>query len=263
VAGGRKIETLLAFEDEFTDTSLNLQRFSYEEGFSIRNAGEEYYTSRAENVHVENGELVLTARAENYQGASYTSGSIETRGLQTFTYGRVEARIQVPAGRGSSPAFWMLPEAPGAPVRVCSTDAQCVEATWPAWGDIVIMAGRSERPNEMIQSASYATWDAIAGEFVRGEGGGITSFDAPVAADFHDYAVEWGPKRIDWYVDDERRYSFDHTAPEVLHPSEVNPFTQPFHIKISLAVGGLAEAPVAEDYPMTMRVQWLRVWQYE
>jgi beta-glucanase (GH16 family) len=257
------IQALLAFEDEFDGASLNLEQFGHEEGFSIRNAEAEYYTARAENVHVADGELVLTARAEAYEAASYTSGSIETRGLHAFTYGRIEARLRVPDGRGSAPAFWMLPEAPGAPVRVCSAEADCVEASWPAWGDIVIMAVRSERPSDIIHSASYATLDVTSNEFVRGEGGGITALGASAAVDFHDYAVQWGPRRIDWYVDGQRRYSFDHTAAGVLHPSGVNPFTEPFHIKISLAVGGLSEAPVADDYPMAMHVQWVRVWRYE
>ncbi len=48
------------------------------------------------------------ARREAFEGAEWTSARIKTQGLQTFTYGRIEARILLPAGRGLWPAFWML-----------------------------------------------------------------------------------------------------------------------------------------------------------
>ena len=48
------------------------------------------------------GCLAITARSDR------TSARLTTKGRVTARYGRVEARIKVPAGRGVWPAFWML-----------------------------------------------------------------------------------------------------------------------------------------------------------
>jgi beta-glucanase (GH16 family) len=97
---------------------------------------------------------------------------------------------------------------------------------------------------------------------VRGQGGGGTSLSEPAASGYHDCAIQWGPRRIDWFIDGERTASFDTTDAAIHHPEQSDPFAQPFHLLLSLAVGGLSEAPVADDYPQEMRVDWLRVTQY-
>jgi beta-glucanase (GH16 family) len=124
------------------------------------------------------------------------------------------------------------------------------------------MTVRSEQPAAVLHTSSYATPDEASGQLVRGQGGGTTTLESSVATEYHDYAVEWGPERTDWFIDGELTHSFDRTAANIFHPDGQDPFTQPFHLKLSLAVGGLSEAPVAEDYPQEMRVDRLRVWQY-
>ncbi len=263
VSASGKIEQSVVFEDEFDGETLDGNSYLPESGFSLRNGDAEYYTDRPENLTVQDGELVLTARAEAYEEAMFTSASIETRSLQSWTYGRFEARILAPTGRGCGPAFWLYPESDAAPVRVCTSADSCTEGLWPAWGDIVVMTVRSEQPSDVLHTASYATPDDALGELVRGEGGGMTVLDQPASADYHDYAVLWGPQRIDWFVDGVLQASFDTTASAIHHPEGKNPFNEPFHLKLTLAVGGLSEAPVADDYPQEMRVAWLRVTEYE
>ncbi len=63
----------------------------------------EYYTDRTENARLENGNLVIAARAEKYKGADgvskdYTSARIKTLGKFARTYGRFESRLKMPAG---------------------------------------------------------------------------------------------------------------------------------------------------------------------
>ena len=72
----------------------------------------EYYTDRPQNSHIENGNLVIEARAEKYKGSAgatkdFTSARIKTVGKFSRTYGRFEARIQLPSGQGLWPAFYM------------------------------------------------------------------------------------------------------------------------------------------------------------
>ena len=262
-ADGHKVEQALVFEDTFDQTALNTQTFGYETGYSVRNNDLEDYTSRPNNVFIDHGELVLQANAEALDQAQYTSGSINTQGLKSFTYGRIAARMLVPDGAGVGPAFWMLPEAPGDPVSVCDDASTCVSAEWPAWGDIVIMTIRGERPDMILHTSSYATWDATKMQFVRGQGGGTQTLSESAGAAYHEYAVEWGPERIDWLTDGIVQHSFDTTASDIYHPSGIDPFSQAFNLRLSLAVGGLSQPPDPSVYPQQLRVDWLRVWQYQ
>jgi beta-glucanase (GH16 family) len=262
-ADGHKVEQALVFEDTFDQAALNTQTFRYETGYSVRNNDLEDYTSRPNNVFIDHGELVLQANAEALDQAQYTSGSINTQGSKSFTYGRIAARMLVPDGAGVGPAFWMLPEAPGDPVNVCDDAGTCVSAAWPAWGDIVIMTIRGERPNMILHTASYATWDATAMQYVRGQGGGTQALSESAGAAYHEYAVEWGPERIDWLTDGIVQHSFDTTAGDIYHPSGIDPFSQAFNVRLSLAIGGLSQPPDPSVYPQQLRVDWLRVWQYQ
>jgi beta-glucanase (GH16 family) len=261
-ADGAELSQQLVLEPDFTATEIDPNVFGFETGASIRNGDAEAYTDRAENAAQEDGELVLTARAEAFEGAEYTSASLTTQGKRSFGYGRFEARIQAPDAAGTAPAFWLLPENPGKDVEVCSAADACTSGSWPAWGDIVIMTVRSETPTTVYHTASFATPDAQLGTLTRGEGGGHTTLSSSVASAFHDYAVTWTPSRIEWLVDGELRATLDTRRAEIEHPEGKNPFQQPFYLLLTLAVGGLSEPPVAADYPQQLRISSLRVWQY-
>jgi len=195
---GKRLEQTLVFQDEFDKGQLDSENFRYETGYSVRNGDAETYTSRAQNVSFVDGELVLTARAEQFGSASFTSGSVETAGLKAWKYGRIEVTLLAPDGTGTAPAIWLLPTNPGKDFIVCESATDCTTGSWPAWGDIVLMTVRSEKPNDVLHTASYAKEDATLGTLTRGQGGGTTHLGASVAAGYHDYAVDWGPQRIDW-----------------------------------------------------------------
>src|SRR4029077_6941977 len=78
------------------------------------NAELQSYTDRASNAALDGqGDLVITAREESFRGADgitrpYTSARLQTLGKFEFTYGTLEARIEVPEGQGLAPAFWTL-----------------------------------------------------------------------------------------------------------------------------------------------------------
>ena len=262
-ASGSKVMQTLVFQDEFEGDALSSDNFRYETGYSLRNGDAETYTSRPENVSLVDGELVITARAEQFGSASFTSGSIETADAKSWKYGRFEVNLRAPDGAGTAPAIWLLPKSPGKDFTVCSSPTDCTTGSWPAWGDIVVMTVRSERPNEVLHTASYAKEDAALGKLTRGQGGATTDLGESVAAAYHDYAIEWGPRRIDWYIDHELRGSFDTTSTDIALPDGVPPFQREFYVKLLLAVGGLSEAPDAAQYPQEMRVRSLKIWQYE
>src|SRR6202041_3375306 len=70
------------------------------------------------------GHLVL--RAEKNPNGVWTSARITTRGLKTFQYGRIEARMKMPVGAGLWPAFWML-------------GANFATAGWPSSGSVDVV----------------------------------------------------------------------------------------------------------------------------
>jgi len=144
----------------------------------------QYYTDRPENVLVEDGVLKITARQEEYEGSSYTSGRILTRGKQEQTYGRFEARIKLPWGQGIWPAFWLLGD-----------DSEGT-VSWPQIGEIDIMENRGQEPtliNGSVHGPGYSGENAITKPYE------LTNdrFDT----DFHIFGVEWGPNYINYYVD--------------------------------------------------------------
>ena len=97
----------LVWEDEFDDIFVNPANWEFMIGdgsqFGIPGWGNnelQYYTNRPTNISTQNGELLITAQREAYQGHQYTSARIRTSGRFSFLYGRVEARINLPVGEG-------------------------------------------------------------------------------------------------------------------------------------------------------------------
>ena len=258
---GEHLAQELVYSDEFDGETLDAAHWGYEEGAGIRNDEAQAYTGRPENVKVEDGNLILTARAEEYDGAAFTSGSVNSEGLFSATFGRIEARISAPVGRGCSSAFWMLPENPASNVRSCIDGSGCYDGTWPAWGDMAVANLQSQLPGQVLGTVSYGIWDdALEGVTHGVFGGADATVDEPSA--FHDYALEWGPARLEWFVDGVLVRTLELPPPDLYSPDGDDPFRQPFHLRLNLALGGLDQTPDAADYPQEMRVDWLRVWQW-
>ncbi len=99
----------LTWSDEFSGadgTPPDPAKWGYDTGGGGWGNNElQYYTDRTVNSRIENGALVIEARAENFGGRNYTSARLLTRNKASWTYGRMEARIRIPRGRGIWPAF--------------------------------------------------------------------------------------------------------------------------------------------------------------
>jgi beta-glucanase (GH16 family) len=118
----------LVWEDNFETKGLpNPEIWSYEEGYVRNNEAQFYTKERQENARVENGNLIIEARKDNWNGHEITSASIHTYGKKSILYGRVEVRAKLPTGRGTWPAIWML----GNSIRNGTR--------WPDCGEIDIM----------------------------------------------------------------------------------------------------------------------------
>ena len=197
----------------------------------------QFYTNRRENVRQEGGNLVIEARRESYNGAPYTSGRLITSGKFAQTYGRMEARIKIPRGQGIWPAFWMLGQDIGS-------------VGWPNSGEIDIMENVGKEPNTV-----YGT---VHGPGYSG-GGGVTGsrdIGRPLADDFHQYAVEWSPNLIRWFLDGSE---YHRVTPSNVTGTWV--FNKPEFLLLNVAVGGNwpGYPDGSTQFPQQMLVDWVRV----
>ena len=207
----------------------------------------QYYTAEPENVALDgDGHLVITAREVGedsdlfcwYGPCEYTSARLKTQDRLEFTYGRVEVSMQLPEGVGLWPAFWML-----------GKDSDT--AGWPASGEIDVMEFIGSEPGLVYGTAHGPGYTGADGQ------GGSVDLGLDLSAGFHEYALEWEPDELRWYVDD-RLYA---TVNKEDVPGEWV-FDHPFYLLLNLAVGGnWPGSPDAETvFPKTLVVDYVRVY---
>lgn len=118
----------LVFEDNFDGNNLNLSTWelqAWAQGALYGNNGSNQEYNTLDNIEVSNGVLKIIAKEEtvqrkaiswkpdneiledglpNLRTYNYTSSNIWTK--SKFSYGKFEARIKIPKGKGFWPAFW-------------------------------------------------------------------------------------------------------------------------------------------------------------
>jgi len=237
-------KTQLVMSEEFNvDGAPDSNLWSYNLGTGSNGWGNnelQYYTDRTQNIKVENGVLKITALREQYMGSSYTSARILTKGKFEAKYGRIEARIKLPRGKGLWPAFWML-------------GANSDTVIWPQCGEIDIMEYLGNSPTKIfgtVHGPGYSGGESISKNFFLSN----SRFDT----DFHIFGIEWDENRVSFYVDDILYHS---VTPEDVPGEWV--FNQSFYMILNVAVGGnLPGAPNSETpFPQEMLVDYVRVYQ--
>ena len=204
----------------------------------------QYYTRRPENVRVEDGKLIIQARQENYKGKKYTSSRLVSRNKGDWKYGYIEVKAKLPQGTGTWPAIWMLP-----------TD--WTYGSWPASGEIDIMEHVGYK-----QGMVYGTVHTKAFNHGIGTQKGDSIAVEGVQDNFHVYAIDWSPEKIDFLVDGKLYNTFHNEG----SGSEAWPFDQPFHLLLNLAVGGNWGGAKGVDptiWPQRLEIDYVRVYEYE
>lgn len=260
-----KDEWTMIWNDEFNGKELDTTKWTYDLGNWIVDengngvdkgwGNNELQNYTKDNVDVENGNLIITAKKEQtsdeYGTYNYTSSRIKTKGLFAKKYGRFEARIALPSEQGLWPAFWMLPE----------DDAY---GGWAASGEIDIMEARGRINNEIEGTIHYGgVWPenkSSGKKYTFNEGENITQF--------HEYAIEWEPGEIRWYVDDKLYQVQNNWYTKGIEGEEQYsfpaPFDQEFHLLLNLAVGGWFDNAVEPEESFTeasMLVDYVRVYE--
>jgi beta-glucanase (GH16 family) len=195
----------------------------------------EYY--RQENATIENGQLVITAKKENFGGAAYTSSRMKTQGRKSWRYGKIEARIAMPSFSGSWPAFWMLGSNIGS-------------VGWPACGEIDIM----EHVNTDGDIHGTVHWADVNGNYASYGNAKATSVTA-----YHTYSIEWTPAYIRWFVD-----GAQYNEINILNNAGgTDEFQKDFFILLNFAVGGNWPGFNIDQnaFPAKYYVDYVRVYQ--
>jgi beta-glucanase (GH16 family) len=240
----------LVWSDEFEASgSPDSTKWKYDIGTGAEIFGQpgwgnnelQYYTDQPENIRVEDGMLKITARKESFGGSNYTSAKILTRGIFERTYGRYEARIQLPFGQGIWPAFWLL------------GDDSNGSVIWPQIGEIDIMEYRGQEPTIIhgsVHGPGYSAGQAESDTYQLAN----ERFDS----DFFVFAIEWEPNSIKYYVND--------ILYNEITPTDVNGEwvfnDNKFYIIMNVAVGGsfVGSPNNSTPFPQTMLVDYVRVY---
>ncbi len=211
----------------------------YEEGF-LRNNEIQYYTDRLENVRVEDGNLVLEARNDNYQGNAVTSGSIMTMNdidytySKLFSYGRLEVRAKLPTGKGTWPAIWQTGK----------------DYDWPECGEIDLMENYGGIGPYTIHQSVHTAY-----KYGNTDQTSAVDISAPWQ-NYHVYAIERYPDRIDFFIDDTKTWTFYKDG----NPGNW-PFDEAFDIKLNLAFGGNYNPVDYRVLPQKYFVDYVRYFQ--
>ena len=227
----------LDWNDEFNGTSLGIDWVH-----EVKNAGwvnneKQNYVNGNGVTAVSNGTLKITCKKED--GKIY-SGRIYGKKRTGWKYGWVEARIKLPKGKGTWPAFWMMP--------VNESDG------WPTRGEIDIMEEVGYHPNYTSSSIHCNSYNHMKGTQKTAE-----RYTAGAEGEFHVYALEWTENYIQTYVDGNPLLHFDNDGNG---NKNTWPFNKEFYVILNLAWGGDwggAQGVDESALPVTMEVDYVRV----
>jgi beta-glucanase (GH16 family) len=210
--------TGMTFDEEFNTVSISPDstsntwqtRFPYA-GAQVRtlsgNGEQEYYSDSSVGVNpfsVSNGVMTITASpGSNSAGLPYNSGILSSYGSFSQTYGYFEANMQLPAGQGLWPAFWMLPAS-----NAYSSELDITEVI----GSVPTVS------NSTVHGMYGSEWDSH-----------FQGWTVPdTSTGYHTYGVDWEPTTTTFYVDGQAMGS-------VATPDSMN---TPMYMILNLAVGG-------------------------
>lgn len=237
----------LVWNDEFNESSNGLpltSKWWYEtaEPGWVNNELQTYIAGRKGDIvtaDVSDGTLKIRAIKD---GNRVYSARINT--TSNWTYGYFEARLKLPKGKGTWPAYWMMPS---------------VWSGWPDGGEIDIMEHVGCVPTEVSSSIHCKSYyhaintQKTAARKVPG-----------VMDEFHTYALEWTETYIKTYVDGNVLFYYNPDDYPQGRTANTWPFNKPFELKLNLAWGGDWGGMYGVDesaLPATYEIDYVRVFQ--
>lgn len=235
--------------DEFSGDAVDETKWTFEvNGDGGGNNELQYYTRN--NATVSDGILAITARAESYGGKLYTSSRINTKYKAAFQYVKIVFRAQMPAGRGTWPAIWMMP-------------LLSAYGGWPNSGEIDMMEYVGYNPDTVYTTLHTKIYNGMLGNMI-----GYSKGVADLEEEFHDFEYTWTPGHMEMAVDGITYAQFNY-VPGLSRDykyNEVWPFDTPFFLIMNLAVGGNWGGSQGVDptiFPTSLLVDYVRVYKLD
>ncbi|MBU2996932.1 glycoside hydrolase family 16 protein [Cellulophaga baltica] len=233
-------EKKMVWEENFDGDTLNEEVWNFELGDGCPNicgwGNNEKQVYTKTNHTLKDGFLHIKVKKED---GIYTSTRITTAGKKKFKYGKIEARAKITLTKGLWPAFWML----GANIN---------EVGWPKSGEIDILEYIGKKPDSVFTSLHFPDhWGGNA--YTK------TTEVKNVEEGFHNYAINWTPDIIEFFIDDIKVFEY-----QVEEKTEENwPFDQPFYFILNTAVGGnLGGSEIDDsDLPEDFVIDYIRVYE--
>ena len=186
---------------------------------------------------IEDGALNIRAIKE---GKDVISARMYSK--KSWTYGYMEAAIWLPKGKGTWPAFWMMPDD--------------FSRGWPGCGEIDIM-------EEVGYHANYTSSSIHCKKYYHAIGTQKTheQYTAGAENGYHVYALEWTPDALIFYVDGKKHFTYSN---DKAGDDDTWPFNKDFYLILNLAWGGDWGGSQGVDenaLPCTMKVDYVRVFK--
>jgi len=242
----------LVWSDEFDGNTIDTNNWTVEvNGNGGGNNEKQYYTNRPENIRLNNGCLELEARKETYENKEYTSGRINSRDKKAFKYGKIEARICLPSGGGTWPAFWTM-----------GSDWPIVG--WASCGEIDIMEHIGNNPT-MVSFALHTKEKNGS----KGNNWSSRTYMDGIEGTFHTYGIEWqeeaysGRDKISFTIDGVE-YASSMEDVSTMDDNFYWPFNKEHFLILNLAMGGNMGGTINDaifQNSVIMKVDWVRVYQ--
>jgi beta-glucanase (GH16 family) len=255
-------------DDEFNGTSLDTSKWQpvltstsgYETGPLLSSV---CYVDTPDTISESGGYLNLSviqvsppATCDRLGGWSsttaYEGGMIESYKLFSQQYGYFQVRAEMPPTSvpGLQETLWLYPE------------NQSLYGPWPNSGEIDYGEFYSNYPADDVPAVHYPGSsndpDATATN-------GCSLAGTTTAGQFNTYALSWTPTTITAYYNGvpclTDVYGSHVTSPD----TAPEPFNQPFFLAFTSAFGmdnSDAFQPGTTPLPATMKIDWVRVWQY-
>ena len=254
----------LVFDEEFNSGSLDRSRWNVEgPTFWVNNEQQAYIDSSKTIAFgtpdgADGGALILRPQYEpgyttpSGRKADFVSGRINTSGKFALTYGKITARIRMPADAGVWPAFWMLGY-----------------GQWPDCGELDIMeyVGEPKWTSAAMHGPGYFGDTPLVKRQTFPEGVDVTQW--------HEYSLERTPDTVIFSVDGREFYRVTKAMVEKYGPWR---FDRPEYVILNFAVGGVYPHKVngiEKPYfglpqstvdrikagKIAMEVDWVRAWE--
>ena len=197
------------------------------------------YTDRANNITIQNNQLIINAKKEEYNTAKFTSGRINTFKKISWKYGRFEVRAKIPMEKGSWPAIWLLND-------------NIESKGWPECGEIDIM----EHIN--TENLIYGTLHTKEYNHMNDNQIGKNVQVNNLGTNFNTYGLEWDSETLIWLINDKpfhKIYKKDYFKKDW-------PFDSKYFLIINQAIGGFWPGNPEDNFDSTQFIiDWIKIYQ--